>query len=42
MLIASTENFVPEDNIIAMAEVMEQAKLPLSKETIEKIRMNRA
>jgi len=41
MLIASTENFVPEDNIIAMAEVMEQATLPLSKETIEKIRMNR-
>lgn len=41
MLIASTENFVPEDNIIAMAEVMEQATVPLSKEAIEKIRMDR-
>ncbi len=42
MIIASTENFVPEDNIIAMAEVMEQATLPLSKETIERMRTNRS
>ena len=38
MLIASTENYVPEENIIAMAEVMEKATLPLSKEVIEKLR----
>jgi hypothetical protein len=40
MLVASTENFVPEENVIAMAEVMEQASLPLSKHTIERMRMN--
>lgn len=38
MLFASTENRVPEENIMAMAEVMEKATLPLSKEVIEKIR----
>jgi hypothetical protein len=40
MVIASTENFVPEENVIAMAEVMEQATLPLSKQVIERMRMN--
>lgn len=40
MLFASTENRVPEENIMAMAEVMEKATLPLSKEIIEKIRKN--
>ncbi|MGQ9781278.1 MAG: hypothetical protein ACUVQ8_03340 [Nitrososphaeria archaeon] len=39
MLIASTENFVPEENIIAMAEVMGKATLPLTKDVIEKIRI---
>ncbi len=39
MLIASTENFVPEDNIIAMAEVMEKATLPLTEDVIERTRM---
>lgn len=38
MVIASTENFVPEENIIAMAEVMEKATLPLNKNVIEDIK----
>jgi hypothetical protein len=38
MLFASTENRVPEENIMAMSEVMEKATLPLSKEVIKKIR----
>jgi len=38
MIIASTENYVPEDNVAAMAEAMEQATLPLSRESINKIR----
>jgi hypothetical protein len=38
MLFASTENRVPEENIMVMAEVMEKATLPLSKEIIERIR----
>ena len=44
MLIASTENVVPEENIIAMAELMEslrqrrkEATLPLSREVVQKI-----
>lgn len=38
MIIASTENFVPEENMIVMAEVMEKAKLPLNNDVIENIR----
>ena len=41
MLVASTENYVPEENIVAMAEVMEQATLPLSKLAIERMRTSR-
>jgi len=38
MVIASTENFVPEENLIAMAEVMEKIKHPIDRETIECMR----
>jgi hypothetical protein len=37
-IVASTENRVPEENLEAMVEVMQQATLPLSKETIDKLR----
>ncbi len=40
MLFVSTEDRIPDENLIAMAEVMEKATLPLSKEVIEKIRSN--
>jgi hypothetical protein len=38
MIIASTENFLPEENLIAMAEVMEKIRCPIERETIECIR----
>jgi len=38
MLIASTENVVPEENIIAMTEVMEKTTLPLTRELVRRIR----
>ena len=38
MIIASTENFLPEENLIAMAEVMEEIKQPIERETIECMR----
>ncbi|MCX8188236.1 MAG: hypothetical protein N3F64_00825 [Nitrososphaeria archaeon] len=38
MVIASTENYVPEENLLAMAEVMEKAIIPLNKNVIEEIR----
>ena len=37
MVVASTENYVPEDSIIAMAELMEEAILPLSTESVSKL-----
>jgi hypothetical protein len=37
-LIISTENRVPEENMMAIVDVMEKAALPLSKETIEHLR----
>ncbi len=37
MFIASTENFVPEDNVMAMAEIMEKAELPLTEDLLQKI-----
>ncbi|MEM2180582.1 MAG: hypothetical protein QXP32_07170 [Nitrososphaeria archaeon] len=38
MIIASTENYVPEENIIAMAKVMEKATLPLDEKIIEEMK----
>jgi len=40
IVIASTENRVPEENLIAMTDVMERATLPLSRESVEKIRID--
>ena len=40
MIIASTENFVPEENVVAMAEVMKKTTLPLTEEAIEKMLVN--
>jgi hypothetical protein len=37
-LIVSTENRVPAENMMAMVEIMEKAKLPLTKEAIEEMR----
>jgi hypothetical protein len=37
-VIVSTENRVPEENMLAMAEVMEKASLPLSNEVLNNIR----
>lgn len=34
LIIASTENYLPEENLMAMTEIMERARLPLSKEEI--------
>jgi len=38
MIVASTENYVPEDSIAAMAELMEEATLPLSTDVVNKLR----
>lgn len=38
LLIASTENYLPEENVMAMAGIMEKATLPLSKQAILKLR----
>ncbi len=38
LLIASTENYLPEENLMTMARIMEKAVLPLSKEAIAKLR----
>jgi len=40
MFIASTENFVPEDNMMAMAEIMEKAELPLTEDLLLRIQNN--
>ena len=37
LLFASTENYLPEENLIAMTEIMENATLPLSKKVIRKL-----
>jgi len=37
ILIASTENLVPDDCLLAMTDIMEKATLPLSKESVDKI-----
>lgn len=39
-LIVSTENHVPEENMLAIADVMEKAFLPLSTEVIDNIRVS--
>jgi hypothetical protein len=37
MVVASTENYVPEDSIVAMAELMENVTLPLSTDIVSKL-----
>jgi hypothetical protein len=38
MLIASTENYIPEENLMVMIDIMEKATLPLTEKAVMALR----